>query len=70
METKSFINDNNAIGAAWDWLHSQKVLLDDSFEAKSGFGMRTADGLGSFAVSETREQLDFALALDDVNSGY
>jgi hypothetical protein len=50
VETKSFTNYNDAICAALNWLRDQKVQLEEAFEAKGGFGMRSADGSGGYRL--------------------
>jgi hypothetical protein len=50
METKTFANYNEAIRAALDWLRLQNVALDEAFEAKGGFGIRTSDGSGGYRI--------------------
>jgi|SRR4051812_23105896 hypothetical protein len=54
MEIKTFITYNDAINAALDWLRYQKVPLDEAFEAKGGFGMRTVNGSGGYRVEFDR----------------
>ena len=51
METRNFINYNEAVRAALDWLRDEQVILDEAFEAKmGGFGMRSFDGSGGYRI--------------------
>ena len=47
----NFVNFNDAIRAALDWLADHKVKLDEAYESKSkSFGMRSFDRTGGYRV--------------------
>ena len=50
MDEKTFVNYNDAIRAALDWWRGRNVVLEETFEAKRGIGMRSLDGSSGYRL--------------------